>query len=375
MDDVGVGVAPDPAVWRGRRVLLTGHTGFKGAWLTHILRRWGAHVTGIALAPETTPSLFELLSPWPELDSRIVDLRDREALAAAVADADPEVVFHLAAQAIVRRSYREPVETLASNVMGTVHLLDALRGCPRLRAVLLVTSDKVYRNDEAGSAFTEAAALGGDDPYSASKACAEIIAQAWMASGLLPATVRLATVRAGNVLGGGDFAQDRLLCDVVRASTGGEVLTLRAPGATRPWQHVLDVARAHLLYAEALLRDAGGVPATLNIGPPGGVRHTVEETVRAFVSALGADVRIEITPSPQLPEKTYLALDPSAAAAIGWRSHLDFAATIGWTAEWYRAVLRDESCARRITDQQIDHYLEEVVCTRASSPAAAARPR
>src|SRR4051812_42389645 len=231
---------PSADFWSGRRVLVTGHTGFKGAWLSLWLQELGASVTGFGAPPPTSPALFEAARVGDGMRSVIGDVRDADAVSACVAQARPEVVLHLAAQPIVRRSYERPVETFAVNVMGTVHLLDAVRRVGGVSAVVSVTSDKAYENREWPHAYREDDALGGDDPYSASKGCAEIVTSAYRRSFLDAAGVRVASARAGNVLGGGDWAPDRLVPDLVRAAAAGEPMRVRNPAAIRPWQHVLN---------------------------------------------------------------------------------------------------------------------------------------
>ena len=259
---------PDPHFWQGRRVLLTGHTGFKGAWAALWLERLGAEVFGLARPPDTEPNLYTLLAPSQA--GILADLMDRAAVRDAVAEARPQIVIHMAAQALVRRSYADPVETFASNVMGTVNLLDALGQQKDLEAVLVVTSDKVYGQGQGSGPFVEGDALGGVDPYSASKACVEHVVASW-AQGLWTEGPRLATARAGNVIGGGDWAADRIIPDVWRAWTGGAPLSLRNPQATRPWQHVLDALSGYLLYVERLAGAGGaGGATTTTISPLGG---------------------------------------------------------------------------------------------------------
>ena len=347
---------PDPAFWRGRRVLLTGHTGFKGAWAALWLERLGAVVTGFALAPETTPSLYALAAPWAGQNSVIGDVRDREALHAAVSDADPEIVIHMAAQALVRRGYAEPRATFETNVQGTANLLDALDGCRHLDAVLVVTTDKCYRNDNNGRAFTETDPLGGADPYSASKAAQELVCHAW------PGALPLVTARAGNVVGGGDWAADRVLPDLFRAVAAGVAIRLRQPRATRPWQHVLDVLSGYFVYAERLATAPGGLPSALNFGPPPHAGHIRDvgwlvEAATACLRAHGIDVENWLQDGKPGPaEAATLALDPAlAASTLGWRTRLDAAESVSWTAEWHARLQRGEA-ARSIAGDQIERY-------------------
>jgi CDP-glucose 4,6-dehydratase len=326
---------PSPSFWRGRRVLLTGHTGFKGAWASLWLERLGARVTGFSRAPETEPNLIGLA--WPGIDGRIGDLVDPTAVRAAVEAADPEIVLHMGAQALVRRSYADPVDTFATNVMGTVHLLDALRGRAALQAVLVVTSDKTYAHGAEHRPFVEGDALGGADPYSASKACAEHVAASWAASFWRDGPA-LATARAGNVVGGGDWAADRLIPDIWRARRAGTPLVLRHPQATRPWQHVLDALAGYLVYVERLAAPGGAaLPRALNFGPRAGERLTVAEVVEAVERALGGETRgWRLDDGPIPPEAPALALDASRAKAVlGWTARLDMARALAFTADWY----------------------------------------
>ena len=256
---------PDRSFWRGKRVVLTGHTGFKGAWLALWLRRLGAEVTGIALAADE-PSLYRLVDLETTIASRILDLRDAAAIATAVRAARPQVVFHLAAQALVRASYREPLATFATNTMGTAHLLDALRDAPDVRVAVVVTTDKVYLNREWAYPYREGDALGGHDPYSASKAAAELVAASYRSAFLQAQGVAVATARAGNVIGGGDWCEDRLIPDAVRAWSTGAVLRVRRPGAIRPWQHVLDPLAGYLRLAEKLW-ESPALANAYNFGP------------------------------------------------------------------------------------------------------------
>lgn len=345
---------PDPAFWSGKRVLLTGHTGFKGSWAALWLATMGAKVTGYALAPETKPALFNLARIESDVTSMIGDLRDAVAVSKSVATADPQIVIHMAAQALVRRSIAEPVATFATNVQGTIHLLDALRGRPALRAVLVVTSDKVYANDELGRAFVETDRLGGKDPYSASKAAAEIVTRAYASSYFEPAGIPVATARGGNVIGGGDFSADRLVPDVIRAAQSGKKLALRHPEATRPWQHVLDCIGGYFVFTEALANGRTVSPA-LNFGPDHSTM-TVAELAEAIFKALGQKPNWYHQSEPDSIERAALAIDASRARAeLGWRSWLAGAATIAWTADWYRAFAADEDL-RAVTLDQIAAY-------------------
>jgi CDP-glucose 4,6-dehydratase len=326
---------PEAAFWRGRRVLVTGHTGFKGSWLVRMLAVCGAEVTGIALDPEPGPSAFEAMRVADVLarDMRL-DIRDAPALREAVQTAQPQIVLHLAAQALVGRSHADPAGTFATNLTGTVNLLEALRDLPGVQAAVIVTSDKVYRNDGTGRRFTEGDALGGEDPYSASKAAAEIAVASWRAS-FGRALPPLATARAGNVIGGGDFSDARIIPDLVRAQMANEALVVRRPDATRPFQHVLDVLRGYLLLAESLA--AGTAPHALNFGPQDG-----EIRVRDLLSLWG-DVAWVQAQGEVMHEAPRLALDSARATeSLGWRPLLDTQAAIAATAAWYAAWRRGE---------------------------------
>lgn len=332
--------------WEGRRVLITGQTGFKGAWLSLWLADMGAQLSGLALPPATNPNLFELLALKQQGDFVEADINDRAAVQAIVDRARPEIVIHMAAQALVRRSYDSPVETFSTNVIGTVALLDAIRCCPETRAVLIVTSDKAYENREWEWGYRETDTLGGFDPYSASKGCAEIAAismrRCFFGPGKHPA--RIATVRAGNVIGGGDWSPDRLTPDIVRGCLGPDgIVRLRNPGAVRPWQHVLDALRAYLILAEGLYEGNEGFDDAWNIGPDGGDMRPVLEVAEALVNALGHG-RIEMSPEAGGPhEARLLTLDCSKARErLGWRPLLGFDETVCMTADWYRAWFRGE---------------------------------
>ena len=346
----------DPGFWKDRRVLLTGHTGFKGAWMALLLEQMGARVSGFALAPEGEPNLFTLMSPWPALQSTLADIADPAAIGRAMAEADPEIVIHMAAQALVRRSYREPAATVATNVMGTVNLLEALRAAKSLRVALVVTSDKVYRNTDDGIAFGEGDALGGDDPYSASKAAQEIVTAAWARSFFAEGPV-VATARAGNVVGGGDFSEDRLIPDLYRAITRRTGLELRNPDATRPWQHVLDLADGYLTYVQQLATRPDAVPRCLNFGPDPGPAWTVRAIADAMMAAMGIDVPVAIRPSP-MKEKALLAVNASAARKVlDWRPRLDTDATVKLTAAWYGGLIKGGD-PRVLSSDQIAEYRE-----------------
>ncbi len=346
---------PNPAFWAGKRVLLTGHTGFKGSWAAVWLAQMGAQVTGLALAPDQTPALFDQAGIAGLVESHVVDLRDQAAVEALVRMRDFDLVLHMAAQPIVRTSIEDPVATFAANIMGTAHLLQALRAQPALAAVLVITSDKVYANNEQGRAFQETDALGGKDPYSASKAAAEIVTQSFARSYYEKAGVPLATARGGNVIGGGDFSRDRLVADIVRAGQAQGVTVLRHPEATRPWQHVLDCVAGYLVYLERLASDPAA-PRALNFGPrPGGPEVTVGELATRATQALGAKPwRHE--PDPQSLEARALGIDASLARQVlDFESRLDAPVAVDWTMDWYRAQA-DGGDALALMRDQISRY-------------------
>ncbi|MGH7020360.1 MAG: CDP-glucose 4,6-dehydratase [Brevundimonas sp.] len=341
--------ALNPDVWRGRRVLVTGHTGFKGSWLCLMLHRLGAEVIGASLAPESGPTAFDSLGVGALLaqDERL-DIRDADRLQALIRATQPEIVLHLAAQALVGRGYRDPAGTFATNVSGAVNLMQALRGLPGVLALLVVTSDKVYRNDGAGRPFVEQAALGGADPYSASKAATEIAVASWRAS-FASELPPLATARAGNVIGGGDFGEERLIPDLVRALKAGEGLTLRQPEATRPFQHVLDVLRGYLMLTERLITKPATAPAALNFGPADS-EISVRRLLDLWGAATGRPVDWRLSPEPPMNEAKRLALDSSEASrTLGWAPLLDTPAAIRETAGWYAEWLAGRDMAERST--------------------------
>lgn len=344
--------------WRGRSVFLTGHTGFKGAWTALLLHHLGAKVHGFALPADTNPSLFAMLGSDMLVASTLADLRDHNALDRAVADARPDIVLHMAAQPLVRRSYREPVETFATNVMGTVHLLESIHSHEHPLAVLVVTSDKVYRNSEDGRAFVESDRLGGHDPYAGSKAATEVAVETFRSSFFEEMNVPLATARGGNVIAGGDWSQDRLIPDIVRATSTGDTLKLRNPNATRPWQHVLDCVSGYLSFVEQLA-DGSTRIAALNFGPhdPSDVM-TVAEVQSAFARAAGIDDQWEIDAESGPKEMATLAIDSSAAQReLGWQAKLSSAEAVEWTASWYAKWMAGENM-RDVTMGQIDKFLK-----------------
>lgn len=356
-DAVDAARLPDPAFWRGRRVLLTGHTGFKGTWAATWLGEMGAQVTGFALAPDTEPAMFAQTRLARHVTSILGDLRDLDAVDRAMRLAAPQIVIHMAAQPIVRRALADPVETIASNVLGTTHVLDAVRRVGGIQTVLVVTSDKVYANSDAGTAFRESDALGGKDPYSASKAATELVTRAFAQSYLEDAGTRVATARGGNVVGGGDYAADRIVPDIVRAALAGGTLELRMPQATRPWQHVLDCVAGYLLQVEMLSAEADA-PRAMNFGPAPGHDVTVATLAEAMLAALGREPRWLCNAPAATKEMRLLAVDSTLArSSIGWRDRLAGEKLVEWTARWYAAVHAGED-ARDVTLRQIHDYAQ-----------------
>ncbi|UTI65043.1 CDP-glucose 4,6-dehydratase [Paraconexibacter antarcticus] len=354
----------DPAFWRGRRVLLTGHTGFKGAWLTLWLQELGAEVTGFSRGIPTEPSLYALARVADGLAGDVEgDIRDAAAVLAAVDAAAPDIVIHMAAQPMVRRSFAEPRETYETNVMGTVNVLDAVRvaGAGTVRAVVNVTSDKCYDNAEGREQrpFVEDDPKGGHDPYSNSKGCAELVADAYRRSFFSgPAGVRLASVRAGNVIGGGDWGEDRLVPDILRGAAAGSVIPIRRPDAVRPWQHVLNPLSGYLVVAQALCSDdppvrdvaAGG----WNFGPAADDVRPVGWLVSRLTELWPGDPpRWEIDPGPHPHEAGYLALDSGKARSqLGWSPAWDLEQTLAAIVAWHAGV-RDGADPRAFTLAQI----------------------
>jgi len=340
----------DPSFWRGKRVFLTGHTGFKGGWLALWLKRLGAQVSGYALAPEAG-GFHELADVRQVLQADwTADVRDAPALLDALITAQPEVVFHLAAQPLVRASYADPLGTFATNVMGTANLLDAVRQYGGVRATVVVTTDKCYR--DLGPPCRETDALGGHDPYSASKAGAEIVAASYAASYELP----LATARAGNVIGGGDISTDRLVPDLLRAIDSGAPVHLRHPDAVRPWQHVLEPLRGYLTLSERLLAGDAEAAQAWNFGPRDEDARTVGEVVAELARRWGDDARTDVQAGDHPHEATWLKLDTSLARQrLSWRPRLDLGSALQLTVDWHRGWLAGAD-PRALTLEQIASY-------------------
>lgn len=339
--------------WQGKRVLVTGHTGFKGSWLALWLQRLGAEVTGVALSPNTNPSLFALASISDSLKNYECDIRDTYKISRAIQEAKPEIVFHLAAQSLVRASYRDPLTTYATNVQGTANVLDSLRRLEHARVVVVITTDKVYRNLEQPYPYRENDHLGGHDPYSASKAAAELVVASYRDAFLAEQGVAVASARAGNVIGGGDWAEDRLLPDAVRAWSTGQSLYIRRPKAVRPWQHVLEPLSAYLRLAEQLYEDPKKSGA-YNFGPRPHNAATVEDVIMLACQSFGRG-EIEWGNGCTGPhEANWLALETAKARVIlGVEPYWELKQSVACTMDWYRRQLAGESaqalCLENIT--------------------------
>ena len=354
------GVEVNSNFWRGKRVFLTGHTGFKGGWLSLWLQSMGAEVHGYALNPPTETNLFTVADVGRGMaSSEIADIRDADKLRHAMRAARPEIVFHMAAQPLVRYSYDHPAETYAVNVMGTVHLLEAVRATPGVKAVVNITTDKCYENREWVWGYRENEAMGGFDPYSSSKGCAELVTAAYRRSFLESAGVALASARAGNVIGGGDWAADRLIPDFLRAMDAGETLKMRSPQSTRPWQHVLEPLSGYLMLAERLYADGATFAEAWNFGPVDEDARSVQWIIERLAE-MRKDVNWQCDETPQPHEAHYLKLDSSKAHnqlswQPRWRLQAALHKTLEWHQAWHNTAIPKTRAATltRITDHQL----------------------
>lgn len=353
-----------PEFWHGKRVFVTGHTGFKGSWLALWLSRLGAHVHGYALQPPTTPSLFERAAIGTIVSSTFADVRDLDRLAAELVGFDPDVVLHLAAQSVVLRSYEDPLETYTTNVIGTANVLQSVRRLSRRCAVVNVTTDKVYENRDWVWGYRESDALGGRDPYSSSKACAELVARAFRASFFARPEhdgrrrIGVASARAGNVIGGGDWTPWQLIPSTVAALEQGRPVLLRHPDATRPWQHVLDCLSGYLALAEALHGDLERYAAEWNFGPPDADAERVCRVVELLAQHWGCDHSWDRDPGVHPHEESELRLSSQKAnLELQWAGRLSLSEALAWTASWYRQHANGAS-ARALCEDQIDRYMQ-----------------
>lgn len=345
----------NPAFWRGKRVLLTGHTGFKGSWMSLWLQSMGADLHGLALDPPTTPSLFVEGRVGAGMTSHIADIRDFDAVQRVVALVRPEIVIHMAAQPLVRYSYRRPVETYATNVMGTVHLLEAVRQVGSVRAVVNITTDKCYENREWLWGYREDEAMGGYDPYSSSKGCAELVTAAYRRSFMAQSGIALASARAGNVIGGGDWAEDRLVPDILRAFEKSQAVVIRNPHSTRPWQHVLEPLSAYLLLAERLWDDFESFAEGWNFGPRDEDARPVGWIVQQMVAQWGDGASWQLDDQGHPHEAGYLKLDISKARQkLGWAPRWTLEQALSRITDWHKQWLNKQDmhdfCLQQIAD-------------------------
>lgn len=348
----------NPKFWRDRRVFLTGHTGFKGGWLALWLSKMGATVCGYGLPPSSdSPSFFDSCGVSACISSSLLaDIRDLESVKKAIKDFSPDIVLHLAAQALVREAYRDPVTTFDTNVMGVVHILEAVRSVPSVKIVINVTTDKCYENQEWVWGYRESDRLGGSEPYSASKACSELVTEAYRKS-FLNRDVLVATARAGNVIGGGDWSKDRLIPDIVRATETATILEIRNPDAVRPWQHVLDPLSGYLLLAEQLWNRGDAIASAWNFGPEASAQRSVAWVVDEFSSHFDLPVRWEKSKGEHPHETSYLTLDSTKVRReCGWNPRFALKEALQWTADWYTSWRLDRSNILSFTERQIAEY-------------------
>ena len=348
-----------PAFWHGRRVFLTGHTGFKGSWLSLWLQSLGAKVHGFALPPSTAPALYTEARVGESMDSTTGDIRDFDAVRRAMASHRPEIVMHLAAQSLVRRSYADPIGTYATNVMGTVHVLEAARAVDSVRAIVNVTTDKCYENREWVWGYREDEPMGGFDPYSNSKGCSELVTMAYRRSFLAAGGVALASARAGNVIGGGDWALDRLIPDILRAFERDEPVLIRNPYSTRPWQHVLEPLSAYLMLAERLVQSGQAFAEGFNFGPDDDDARPVQWIVERLAKRWGGDASWQIDSSQHPHEATYLKLDISKARQrLGWQPCWGLERALDNIVQWHQSWLAGDDM-KSICQNQIDNYVTD----------------
>ncbi len=349
----------------GKRVFVTGHTGFKGSWICLLLNKMGAKVTGYALEPPTNPSLFEQTKIEPGINHNVGDVRDLVYLTKIISEAKPEIVFHMAAQPLVRESYKIPVETYSINVMGTVHLLEAVRQTNGVKALVNVTTDKCYENREWHWGYRENEPMGGYDPYSNSKGCSELVTAAFRNSYFNPKTfkehgVAIATARAGNVIGGGDWAEDRLIPDFIRAILKGEKVQIRSPYAIRPWQHVLEPLTGYLTLAKALYEHGPDFASGWNFGPDDSDSQNVEWITQRICQLWGNGASFEVDKNPQPHEANYLKLDCSKAKAeLGWVPKWDIETTLESIVDWTKAYLNKEDLKTVCEKQIVDYFKKQ----------------
>lgn len=349
--------------WTAKKVLITGHTGFKGSWLSLLLNHWGADVYGYALQPPTNPSLFNEARIDELISSNIGDIRDFSNLQQVIWEIQPEIVIHMAAQPLVRESYRNPIETYSTNVMGTVHLLEACRQSPSIKVIVNVTTDKCYENKEWHWGYRESEPMGGHDPYSSSKGCSELITSAYNSSyfnvdNSESYSVGLASARAGNVIGGGDWANDRLIPDFMRSILNKEKLRIRSPYAIRPWQHVLEPLSGYLTLAEKLYTKGAFYSGGWNFGPNDSDAQNVEWITKNICSMWGEGVDYEIDDNPHPHEANYLKLDCSKAKAeLSWHPRWDIQTTLKTIVDWNKAFISGQNM-RQVSMNQIDKYLQ-----------------
>jgi len=368
MEDVGLSMGSEqpalvnPSFWKGKRVFLTGHTGFKGGWLSLWLSSMGAKVTGYALAPNTTPNFFDVVKIDNEIDqSYIADIRDLEKIKNAMIEAQPEIVIHMAAQALVRNSYVNPVETYTTNVMGTVHVLESIRALNSIRAVVIVTSDKCYENKEWTWGYRENEAMGGYDPYSNSKGCAELVTSAYRQSYFAPEKytqhkVAIASARAGNVIGGGDWSKDRLIPDAIKAFEVNEVLVIRNPLATRPWQHVLEPLSGYLVLAQALYEQGAKFNGGWNFGPRDEDARSVQDVINSLIDHWGEPAAWKQDDAEQPHEARSLKLDISKARQfLQWSPKWGLDQAISYISQWH-SQYQQNADMRKISLNQIQNY-------------------
>ncbi|PGM90823.1 CDP-glucose 4,6-dehydratase [Bacillus cereus] len=342
--------------WNKKKVFITGHTGFKGSWLTLFLTSLGAEVVGYSSHPASIPNLFEQCNVSKECITIKGDITDYDSLFHALKQHNPDILFHLAAQPIVTTSYKNPIETFKTNVLGTVHVLEAAKHIESIRGIINVTSDKCYENDGSGNrAFAETDRLGGFDPYSASKACAELVATSYQKSFFRTNTLHLASVRAGNVIGGGDWAEDRLFPDIIRAYLQDRPLCIRNKNAIRPWQHVLDPLHGYILLAENLWKDAE-YAAAWNFGPMNELNRTVHDVIQSIIKLWNQPLTILSPHTNTLYESPILTLDSTKAVnKLGWTPKLSTDHSIAWTVDWYKKYASGENM-ESFTRQQIDAF-------------------